>query len=412
MQRGSSITTGTAVSEVQRSRGASVFFRIVLVGLLVVGAVSGLAWLGVIGNSVSAGATVPVVDNTLGTFADSGQSLGSGYSLDVALGDLDGDGDLDAFVANTSGEANKGWTNDGSGAFTDSGQSLGSALSKNVALGDLDGDGDLDAFVANDGSPATKGNKVWTNDGSGTFTDSGQSLGSTSSQNVALGDLDGDGDIDAFVATANAGNEVWTNDGSGTFTDSGQSLGSASTIGVALGDLDGDGDLDAFFADFNPNNVWANDGSGTFTDSGQSLGSVNSYAVTLGDLDGDGDLDAFVVNTTNEANKVWLGQGHLDIWYLAEGYTGSGFSTFILIMNPNSAAAAVQVTYMLDSGTNVTKTHTVSANSRYTIAAGDAAQAGSDQAFGTKLVSNRSIVVERAMYWGTDGGHVTAGIRG
>jgi hypothetical protein len=132
----------------------------------------------------------------------------------------------------------------------------------------------------------------------------------------------------------------------------------------------------------------------------------------LGDLDGDGDLDAFVVNTTNEANKVWLGQGHLDIWYLAEGYTGSGFSTFILIMNPNSAAAAVQVTYMLDSGTNVTKTHTVSANSRYTIVAGDDGQAGSDQAFGTKLVSNRSIVVERAMYWGTDGGHVTAGIRG
>ena len=68
--------------------------------------------------------------------------------------------------------------------------------------------------------------------------------------------------------------------------------------------------------------------------------------------------------------------------------------------------------YMLDSETNVSTTHMVSANSRYMIAAGNAAQAGSDQPFGTKLVSNQSIVVERAMYWGTDGGHVTAGIRG
>ena len=66
----------------------------------------------------------------------------------------------------------------------------------------------------------------------------------------------------------------------------------------------------------------------------------------------------------------------------------------------------------ISSGTNVSATHTVSVNSRYTIAAGDAAQAGSHQAFGTKSISNRSIVVERAMYWGTDGGHVTPGIRG
>ena len=114
---------------------------------------------------------------------------------------------------------------------------------------------------------------------------------------------------------------------------------------------------------------------------------------------------------TNGGHAAARIQGGQETWYLAEGYTGNGFSTHILIMNANSSAASVDVTYMLDSGTNVTKTHTVSANSRYTIAAGDAAQAGSDQAFGTKLVSNRSIVVERAMYW-TNGEHVTAGIRG
>ena len=71
--------------------------------------------------------------------------------------------------------------------------------------------------------------RVWTNDGSGTFTDSGQALGNSNSFSVALGDLDGDGDLDAMVANYDQPNTVWTNDGSGTFTDSGQALGSSDS---------------------------------------------------------------------------------------------------------------------------------------------------------------------------------------
>ena len=92
-----------------------------------------------------------------------------------------------------------------------------------LALGDVDGDGDLDAFVANLGSGQP--NSVWLNNGSGTFS-LGQSVGSSPSDGVGLGDLDGDGDLDAFVANRlNQPNRVWKNDGNGNFTDSGQTPG-------------------------------------------------------------------------------------------------------------------------------------------------------------------------------------------
>ncbi len=102
------------------------------------------------------------------------------------------------------------------------------------------------------------------------------------------------------------------------------------------------------------------------------------------------------------------------VWYLAEGYTGAGFGTYILIQNPNPVATDVTVTYMLQGGGIETRTITVPGNSRYTIVAQDAGQVGPDRAFSTRLESQRPIIVERAMYWpngdGTVGGHVATGI--
>ncbi|MDJ0669100.1 MAG: FG-GAP-like repeat-containing protein [Desulfobacterales bacterium] len=245
-----------------------------------------------------------------GEFSDSGQDLGSGQSSNsVALGDVDDDGDLDAWVANGffGGEANRLWLNDGRGNFSDCGQVLGGGMSYSVALGDVDGDGDLDAWVANGAYPG-QNNLVWLNDGSGVFTDSGQRLGECESRSVALGDVDGDGDLDAFVANIDCANLVWLNDGSGVFIHSGQYLGRSQSHSVALGDLDGDGDLDAWVAEgtwFDRTGspirtyddvVYLNDGRGVFSDSGQDLGNRHSYSVVLGDVDGDGDLDAWVAN--------------------------------------------------------------------------------------------------------------------
>ncbi len=259
----------------------------------------------------------------------------------IALGDLDGDGDLDAFYANGQSEGpqpNTVLTNQGSGKFIDSGQRLGKEESAQASLADLDGDGDLDAWVADIGY-----NTLFINDGRGGFSAGhnmfeDQWMGSAMWA-IALGDLDGDGDLDALGGGCCGASEsyspqkltlhlpynlTWINQGGaqggkpGVFR-SGKPLESLGAQGSALGDLDGDGDLDAFFANQSimslaadtdtpqPNTVWWNDGRGNFTDSGQRLGLAFSTGVALGDLDRDGDLDAFVAN--RGSNEVWLNAG-------------------------------------------------------------------------------------------------------
>ena len=187
--------------------------------------------------------------------------------------------------------------------FANSGQILGGETGNGVALGDLDGDGDLDAFVANDHTTFGEANQVWFNEGDGTFT-AGQTMGSADGHDVALGDLDGDGDLDALVVgippTSLLTARVWLNVGGaqggveGTF-DGGPTFGSETAYGVALGDVDGDGDLDALLVG-NSNQVWLNNGNSTFS-AGPVLPFLFSEDAVLADLDDDGWLDALIVDS-------------------------------------------------------------------------------------------------------------------
>jgi subtilisin-like proprotein convertase family protein len=304
------------------------------------------------------GANLVWLNDGLGQFTGNGQTLGISQTTSLALGDVDGDGDLDAWVGNGDvygAEPDQVWLNDGLGNFTDSGQTLAMSQTTSVALADLDGDGDLDAMAGNavtydfdclpDPCPLEGGSRVWLNDGTGVFTTSGQLLGlGTDNQSVALGDLNGDGLLDALIgnrgiqwASSNWGGgetQVWLNNGGGAFTALTPTLGYANTRAVALGDLDGDGDLDAFVGNYNePNTVWLNDGTGVLVDTGQTLGNAGTETAALGDLDGDGDLDVLAGNGS-EGSRVWLNNG-------AGTFTDSGRSMPVQIESGSINAVAL-----------------------------------------------------------------------
>lgn len=217
------------------------------------------------------------------TFLDTGQSLGE--ADDVALGDLDGDKDLDAVVVGQT--ANRVLFNDGFGKFTESEERLGETGGRprwpKIKLADLNADRFLDVVIPARGIP------VWWNDGSGHF-DSGHSVRSIT---FDVGDFDADGDLDILTE-----NFVVLNDGAGYF-EGGPSWGTRvpplKTGAVAVGDFNGDSHLDAFTGSSGGHGMWLNDGTGRLSPQGAvPMSARSARTVEVGDLDGDGDLDLIV----------------------------------------------------------------------------------------------------------------------
>jgi hypothetical protein len=148
---------------------------------------------------------------------------------------------------------------------------------------------------------------------------------------LTIGDLDNDGDLDIIFANGGdydqAGTpqrqRIYINDGGGTFTDETNRLNFAGLCrGVELGDIDNDGDLDVILAqDFDRlPGLFVNDGSGVFTDvSAAQLPPItlSCSRAQFGDIDNDGDLDLYL--TSGTSSRFSCGQ------YRVYVNDGSGF---------------------------------------------------------------------------------------
>jgi hypothetical protein len=271
-----------------------------------------------------------------GNYTQTSQSAGTPWIEDIALGDVDGDNDLDIVFAIYENSGNTVWENDGSGNFTDTGQSLGTYDTTSVVLIDLDDDGDLD-IVAGNGT--NQGDRVYLNDGSGNFTDYGVAYGSLATYSLAAADIDDDGDFD--VVAGNYGSDILTYLNNGTvlgvwqgFTALPVATGDTYTHSIGLADVTGDTVPDLIEGNDGANRVYRGNGDGTFTDTGQTLGNRNSRSIALADLDYDGDIDFVAGNGPlfSVNNRLYLNDGSGNF---ADSGLGSGATRAVVIGDVN-----------------------------------------------------------------------------
>jgi hypothetical protein len=228
-----------------------------------------------------------------------------GFHHAIALADYDGDGRLDIYVGTRLG-SNKLFRNLGGMVFEEVGAAAGVADPGNTMSAiwvDVDNDGDPDLATGNSNSA----NRMYLNNGNGTFTDVTDDWGmgvlsTTRSLNAA--DVNGDGWVDLYCSNLSAQNVLWLNQQGTGFANATFASGALDT-GVAMGsiflDVDNDGDQDLYLThDANQTNLlYLNNGSGQFTSAGVAAGlnyQGNCMGVDAADVNHDGFLDLYISN--------------------------------------------------------------------------------------------------------------------
>ena len=258
-----------------------------------------------------------------------------GPSIACSWGDYNNDGNIDLYICNSgnSGAAqsvNFLYRNDGNGVFTriltgdivtDQDWSLGAAWA------DYDNDGFLDLYVAN----FTEPNRLYHNNGNGTFTKITTGAIVTDDFNTYSAswvDYDNDGFQDMYVVNyfnnslPGQNNCLYHNNGDGTFTKNTTSLianDASASQGSSWGDYNNDGLMDLFmtvndFADIKHNFLYKNLGNGNFevADAAPSIDGGAGFGSAWLDMNNDGFLDLTVSNngsTLKRLNKLYLNNG-------------------------------------------------------------------------------------------------------
>jgi hypothetical protein len=284
--------------------------------------------------------------NTGSSFVDVSASTGlnySGFAQNVAWVDINNDHLLDMVIGMESGQPNQIYLQDSSHHFAavapaNGIQSTVSDRSYGMAIGDADGDGDLDIYMSpclGDSGVATPKayyKNMLVESGAAKTLSFSDVAASNGTQNVSKGygaefvDFDNDGRLDLYATGANGvATKIYKNVGGGQFVDVDTITGHAllSNTGTDLNgakaiDYDNDGDLDLFFHDnlsgsnsvrlyrndsipndANPANRWK------FTEVTTAQGitntGANGYDGTWGDIDLDGDLDLINPNNSTQS---------------------------------------------------------------------------------------------------------------
>jgi uncharacterized repeat protein (TIGR03803 family) len=223
----------------------------------------------------------------------------SGEAAVVATGDFNRDGKLDLVVGKYDGSGLSVFLGTGDGTFGPELVLNAVGGSYSIAVGDVNGDGKPDIVVNKSYNKGVIG--VFLGNGDGTFTQAADiSVPTDSNSALALGDFNGDGNLDIAVTAGypNTGAYVLLGNGDGTFKPP-TNVGSVTQPrALAVADFNGDGKMDLAVADFSNQSVAILFGNGDGTFQSQIEYPTNGYATALiaADLNGDGSVDIAVAN--------------------------------------------------------------------------------------------------------------------